>query len=383
MDVGLRWNWPATAPVHEFRIASPVATMLPCSALLPFSAVIIYFVETESAEQEYYAGQWPAHEVRFVATLEEVGEDAELLSIFIDYRITAEFLAAHPRLRFITTRSTAIDHLDLPACRDRQLVISNLPDHGSTTVAEHTFALLLSLSRRLREVMLAPRGGNFSYAATRGFDLAGKTIGIIGMGNIGQRVAELAHAFHMSVLAYDIARPKALERSLDFTFVTLEELLRRAQIISLHAPLSAETYHILNRETLAQCQEGVLIVNTARGSLIDTQALREALDSGQVGGAGLDVLQDERVMRQSVSRIIAADIVQHLRSDATAHDARDADRVRELQELMLGDDVLSRSNVVFTPHVAFNSVEGTERMRKATVENINAYLANRSINIVP
>ena len=345
--------------------------------------MIIYFVETESAEQGYYAERLSAHEVRFVSQLDEVGEDAEMLSLFINSRVTVEFLAAHPRLRFIATRSTAVDHLDLPGCRERQITVANVADYGFTTVAEHTFALMLSLSRRLREVMRAPKGGTFSYAATRGFDLAGKTLGIIGMGHIGQRVAELAHAFQMSVLAYDIDRPAALERALNFKFVPLEELLREAHIISLHAPLSAATYHILNRETLAQCREGVLVVNTARGALIDTQALREALDSGQVGGAGLDVLQDERVMRQTVSRIIAADIVQHLRSDASAHDAQDADRVRELQELMLGDAVLSRSNVVFTPHVAFNSVEAVERVMELTVQNITAFAAGRGANIVP
>ncbi len=345
--------------------------------------VIIYFVETESADQEYFSERLSAHEVRFVSQLDEVGEDAEVLSLFINSRVTSEFLAAHPRLRFIATRSTATDHLDLPACRERHITVANVADYGFTTVAEHTFALILALSRRLREVMLSPKGGTFSYAANRGFDLAGKTLGVIGMGRIGQRVAELAHAFHMTVLAYDIERPVGLEQALDFTFVPLEELLREAHIISLHAPLSAETYHILNRETLAKCQEGVLIVNTARGALLDTQALREALDSGQVGGAGLDVLQDERVMRQSVSRIISADIVQHLRSDASAHDARDADRVRELHELLLGDAVLSRSNVVFTPHVAFNSVEAVERVKEVTVENILGFATGQSANIVP
>ncbi|MEP6667663.1 MAG: NAD(P)-dependent oxidoreductase [Chthoniobacter sp.] len=345
--------------------------------------MIIYFVETESAEEEYFAGQLAAHNVRFVAQLDEVGEDVEVLSVFINFRVTSEFLAAHPRLRFIATRSTAIDHLDLPTCRERQIAVANVNDYGFTTVAEHTFALILALSRRLREVMLIPKGGKFSYAEKRGFDLAGKTLGVIGMGRIGQRVAELAHAFHMTVLAYDIDHPAGLEQALDFTFVPLDELLREAHIISLHAPLSADTYHILNRETLAKCREGVLIVNTARGALVDTHALREALDSGQVGAAGLDVLQDERVMRQSVSGIIAADIVQHLRSDAAAHDAHDADRVRELQELMLGDDVLSRSNVVFTPHVAFNSVEAVERVKRVTLENITAFVAGRSLNIVP
>ena len=344
--------------------------------------MIIYFVETESAEQQFFAEHLSAHDLRFVQELGEVGEDVEVLSVFINSLVTAEFLESHPRLRFIATRSTAVDHLDMPTCRERHNSVANVADYGFTTVAEHTFALILALSRRLREVMLKPKGGAFSYAAARGFDLAGKTLGVVGMGRIGQRVAELAHAFHMKVLAYDIEHPKGLERDLDFKFVSLEEVLRESHIISLHAPLSAETYHILNGETLAQCRKGVLIINTARGSLIDTQALREALDSGQVGGAGLDVLQDERVMRQPVSRIITADIVQHLRSDALAHDAHDADRVRELEELMLGEAVLARSNVVFTPHVAFNSVEAVQRVQDVTVENIMAFCEGQLINHV-
>lgn len=343
--------------------------------------MIIYFVETESADQDFYADKLSAHDIRFVSSLDEVGEDAEVVSSFINSRITSAFLEKHPALRLIATRSTAVDHIDLPACAIHNVQIANVHDYGYTTVAEHTFALILALSRRLREVMLKPNGGNFSYAATRGFDLAGKTLGIIGMGRIGQRVAELARAFHMNVLAYDIEHPDGLERALEFTYAPLDEVLREAHILSLHAPLSAETYHILNHETLAKCRPGVLIVNTARGALIHTEALREALDSGQVGGAGLDVLQDERVMRQSVSNIIAADIVQHLRSDATAHDARDADRVRELQELMLGDAVLARNNVVFTPHVAFNSVEAVERVKAVTVENIEAFAAGRGVNL--
>jgi D-lactate dehydrogenase len=344
--------------------------------------VIVYFVETESAEEAFYSERLAEHDLRFVSQLDDVGEDAEVLSVFINTRITSDFLVAHPKLRLIATRSTAVDHLDLPACRERNIAVANVNDYGFTTVAEHTFALILALSRRLREVMITPKGGAFSYAATRGFDLEGKTLGIVGMGRIGQRVVELARAFHMEVLAYDIEHPAKLEKSLSFRFVELDELLRASHIISLHAPLSGETYHIINRENLAKCREGVLIVNTARGSLVDTQALREALDSGQVGGAGLDVLQDERVMRQPVSRIIAADIVQHLRSDAAAHDARDADRLRELQELMLGEALLARSNVVFTPHVAFNSVEGIQRVQDTTVESIAKFAAGRPVNLV-
>ena len=344
--------------------------------------MIIYFIETESGEQAFFAEHLTAHDVRFISQLDEVAGDAEILSVFIHSSITEEFLAARPGIRCIATRSTALDHIDLAACRARGIVVANVPHYGQTTVAEHTFALILALSRRLGEVMLAPKGGRFSYAATRGFDLAGKTMGIIGMGHIGQNVAELAQAFRMRVLAYDVEESARLARALHFTFVSLDELLAKSDIISLHAPLSAATYHILNRDTFAKCRPGVHIVNTARGSLIDTLALREALDSGQVGGAGLDVLQDERVMREPISHIIAADIIQNLRSDALAQEARDADRVRELQELMLADSVLARSNVVFTPHVAFNSIEAVERIQQVTLENISAFVEGEALNVV-
>jgi D-lactate dehydrogenase len=345
--------------------------------------VIIYFLETEAAEQDYFAEKLQAHELRFVSQVEEVGDDAEIISIFINSPITPEFIAAHPRLRLIATRSTAADHLPLDVCRSCGVTVTHVPRYGETTVAEHTFALILALSRRLRDAITPTKRGRFSYEASRGFDLAGKTMGIVGMGHIGQHVAELAHAFRMEVLAYDVEHPAALARELHFAFVPLEELLARSHVISLHASLSAATYHILNRESLARCRQGVLIINTARGSLIDSQALREALDSGQVGGAGLDVLQDERVMRQPVSNIIAGDIVQHLRSDAQAYDARDADRVRELQELLLSDALLAQKNVVFTPHVAFNSIEAVERLVEVTVETILAFAEGRIVNAAP
>ena len=369
--------------LHNFGIAFRNRRVVPWRATFEHpSAVIIYFVETEPGDEEIYAHGLPGHDVRFVPALAEVGGDAEILVPFIGPKVTAEFLAAHPRLRFIATRSTATDHLELPACQARGVIVAHVPFHAETTVAEHTFALLLALSRRLREVMLAPKGGRFSYEATRGFELAGKTLGIIGMGHIGQRVARLAQAFEMHVLAHDVEQPASVAAALGFTFVPLDELLAHAEIISLHAPLTPATYHLLNRDTLAKCQRGVLIINTARGSLIETAALRAALDSGQVGGAGLDVLEDERLMRAPAAKIIAADIIAHLRSDALAGEARDADRVRELEDLMLGDAILARPNVVCTPHVAFNSIEAVERLQQMTVENITAFAAGRRPHLV-
>lgn len=342
----------------------------------------IYFVDIEPADEAYYGEALAEHDLISVRRLADVGEDVEIVCVFIDEKIDEAFLASHPRLRLVATRSTSIDHIDVAACARHDVLVSHVASYGEVTVAEHTFALLLSLARRLRELMSQPKGSRFSYEVTRGFELHGKTLGLVGMGRIGRRVATLAHAFQMHVLACDIDAPLDLAQRLHFQWVSLDELLARSDIISLHATLTPETYHLLNATTLALTKPGVLIINTARGALIDTGALRSALESGHVGGAGLDVLQDERVLRQNADDVIAEDIVRHLRSDARASEAHDADRIRELEELMLGDAILSRTNVVFTPHVAFNTREAVRRMAEATAANIRAFLEDRPHNLV-
>jgi D-lactate dehydrogenase len=231
--------------------------------------------------------------------------------------------------------------------------------------------------------MTQPKDGDFAYSAVRSVELHGKTLGVIGMGHVGQHVTSLARAFGMKVIAHDVERSSELAEQLGFEWVALDDLFARSDIISLHATLSAETFHVINRQTLAKMKRGVIIINTARGALIETLALRDALESGQVGGAGLDVLQDERVLRQSAPDIITADIIRHLRSDALAQEAQDADRIRELRELVLGDALLARHNVVFTPHVAFNSEEAVARLRDVTASNLKAFLAGAPQNLVP
>ncbi len=334
----------------------------------------IYFVNAESEEAEYFAKHLTDHETCFVKRMEWVPAEAELVSIFIESKVDTQFLESHPRLRCVVTRSHSSDHIDLEACRARGVSVLTVKAYDAITTAEHTFALILALSRRLRTVMTLPKNDHFSYEANRAFDLHGKTLGIIGMGRIGQSVARLARGFSMEVLASDPAQDPALAEQLGFSYVGFEELLQRAHVVTLHASLTPATYHLLNRETLAKCRPGVLIINTARGSLLDTQALREGLDSGHIEGAGLDVLQDERVMRASASSIISKEIVKHLQGDDSASESHDADRLRNMQELILGDAVLSRKNVVFTPHVAFNSREAVQSLREGTLENIATFL---------
>jgi D-lactate dehydrogenase len=344
--------------------------------------VTIYFVAIEAGEQPLYAERLNSHELVAVPRLAEVAADAEIVSVFLTERIDEAFLTAHPRLRLVATRSASFDHVDVAACMARGIAVCHVPEYSETAVAEHTFALILALARRLREVMAHPRGGGFSYEATRGSELHGKTLGLIGMGRIGRRVAELGEAFAMRILASDIRLLPDRVHSAQREFVPLETLLAESDVISLHANLTPETFHILNRETLAQTRRGVLIINTARGALVDTEALRDALETGQVGGAGLDVLQDERLLRQPVEAVIGEGILRHLRSDTLAEEARDADRLHELQTLMLSDAVLSRPNVVFTPHVAFNTAESMQRLAIATCENIAAFIAGVPVRLV-
>jgi D-lactate dehydrogenase len=344
--------------------------------------VIIYFVETESEERQFYGEQFAGEELHFVAKGEEVQSHAEAVCVFISTRVDREFLERLPALRLIATRSRAVDHLDLAACQARGVTVCHVAEYSENTVAEHTFALMLALTRRLRELMIfAETKRKFSYEEARAIDLCGKTLGIVGMGRVGRRVSTLAQAFLMDVVAFEPAgMPPEMAEKGGFRWMQLKELLAASDIVSLHVNLSPWTHHMLNAETFALCKPGALIINTARGRLIETDALRAALDSGQIGGAGLDVLEEERVMRQPASTVMTEQILQHLHSDSeqvpTHRNLHDLDRIMQSHAL------LARPNVVFTPHVAFNSAEAVEKIVLETVRNIRAFLDGAPVNVV-
>jgi len=347
--------------------------------------VNICFVETESLEQEFFREELGAgHVLVFVDTLEEAPGDVEILSVFIHSKVTPEFIAAHTALRLIVTRSTGYDHIALREAGERGVAVCRVPNYGENTVAEHSFALLLALSRRLRESLAAYSGNHFSYQALRGFDLMGKTFGIIGTGRIGLHAARIARGFQMQVLAYDVKTQPLVAATLDFEYVGFEELLGRADVISLYLPLLRETRKIINRKTLALCKRGVVLINTARGGLVDSGALLEALESGQVGGAGLDVLEDERVLQQDGARIIGSEIVSHIQqSDSPDEPLEMRERVEELRGVVRDSKLIARADVIFTPHSAFNSVEAVARIDEQTVRSIRQYLAGSPVNLVP
>jgi D-lactate dehydrogenase len=342
----------------------------------------IYFVEVESSERQFFESELAEHELHFVSTLEEVEADAEIVSPFIYSRIDEPFLRGHAAVRLIATRSTTHDHLELESCAKRNVTMCIVPSYGDNVVAEHTFALLLAVARRLRESMSLEDDSRFSYEALRGFELRSKTFGIIGTGRIGLHTVRIARSFGMNVIAYDIRPRPEQAQELGFRCVSLDELLTASDIISLHANLNPSSYHILDREAFAKCRRGVVIINTARGKLIDTNALIEALEHGIVGGAGLDVLGEESVMRRRAEQIISDQIVQKLRepTERLKVGARDAHRAKEIEKLMRLRSLLLRPEVVCTPHTAFNCVEAIERINCVTVENIKAFVAGTPIN---
>ena len=347
--------------------------------------MIVCFTETESQSESYFEAHLAEEQISFFDELAQVPADVECLSIFIGSRITDEILQEYPKLRFIATRSSGVDHIDLAACSRRGVTVSYVSSYGENTVAEHTFALLLAISRRLRQCITPKRGGIFSFESLRGFDLKDKTIGIIGAGRIGLHVIRMSKAFGMNVIAHDINRAPIIAEVLGFEYVSFDELLEKSDIVSLHVPLTPATVHMLNRDTFARCRRGVIIINTARGAVIDTQALIAAMDSGIVAGVGLDVLEDERLFRADASNLVAQQIVADLQRVSSPEEAhiRNPERLADIQRLKENEALLSRPNVVFTPHTAFNSAEAVHRIDEITAENIRAFAAGKPINVVP
>jgi D-lactate dehydrogenase len=289
---------------------------------------------------------------------------AGCISVFIYSQLTASALDKFPAVRLIATRSTGFDHIDLAECRKRSITVSNVPSYGENTVAEHTFALILMLSRKVHQSYNQVRAGHIERAMLTGFDLQGKTLGVVGAGRIGLHAIRIGRGFGMRVLTFDIRRDPFLADLLGFTYAPLETLLAESDIVSLHCPLIPSTRHILGREQFAQMKRGALLINTARGGLVDTDALIEALDSGKLGGAGLDVVEDEELVKEEKQLLQGAHTLEQFRA---------ATRNRML---------LSRDDVVFTPHNAFNSREALERILDTTIANLKAFRAGAPINTI-
>lgn len=289
---------------------------------------------------------------------EATAEDMALVEIlipFIHSKIGRAEIDRMPRLRLIATRSTGYDHIDLVSTGEREIAVANVPGYGENAVAEYTFALLLTLTRKISIALTRTQHGDYTLEGLRGCDLYGKTLGVIGTGAIGIHVIRIANGFGMNVLAYDVFPNRHFSEVLGFDYGSLAELLSRSDIVTLHAPATSATFHMLNRETFSQMKRGAFLINTARGSLVDAQALAWALDTGLLAGAGLDTLEGE-------------EFLQH--EEELLHEPRAEEKLK----LLVQHHILQqRSNVVITPHIAFNTEEALRRILDTTIENVQAF----------
>jgi D-lactate dehydrogenase len=326
--------------------------------------------EAEPWEQESFEALKGDHEIRFAeeALDKENGkehEDADVISTFIYSNLGVDVLEAFKNLRLISTRSTGFDHIELEYCASRDITVCNVPTYGENTVAEHVFALLLTISHNLTEAIDRTRKGDFSQKGLRGFDLMGKRIGVIGTGSIGQCVVKIAKGFQMDVVAFDVNPSQDASDHLGFSYVGLDELLETSDVVTLHVPGSAATRHLLSSSQFDQMKRGVVLINTSRGSVVDVKALIRALEDGTVSAAGLDVLPEEPVIREEAELLHSVFQERH-----------------ELSTL-LADHVLMRlRNVFVTPHSGFNTKEAVRRILQTTVENITAFARGTPQNVI-
>jgi D-lactate dehydrogenase len=326
--------------------------------------------ELENWEKKYLEEKLKKHQLVFIdsnLTPRNVSKakDCEALLVFVYSQVTKKVLDALRKVKLIATMSTGFDHIDLKACQQKRITVCNVPFYGENTVAEHAFALILALSKNIVPCVERTRSGVFSQEKLRGFDLKGKTVGIIGGGHIGMHVARMAKGFEMEVLVFDVHHDKKLEKSMGFAYATLNSLLKKSDIVSLHVPYNKHTHHLIDAKAFATMKKGSYLINTARGGIVDTHALVKALHSGKLAGAGLDVLEEECTIKEEKQLL-------------SKQFAKECNVQTVLEDHML----MKMDNVLVTPHNAFNSKEALLRILDTTVENIQGFTAGKKKNKV-
>jgi len=269
---------------------------------------------------------------------------------FVNDRLDADTLAVlrDGGVRLVALRSAGYNHVDLRAAAEIGLPVVRVPEYSPYAVAEHAVALLLALNRKIHRAWARVREANFSLDGLVGFDLHGKTFGVVGTGRIGSVAARIMHGFGCRLLGFDPRPNEALAAELGLRYVDLATLEREADVVSLHVPLTPATHHLIDAEALERMKPGVVLINTGRGALVDTRALIDGLKRGHVGAAGLDVYEEEEAVF-----------------------------FRDLSDRVLQDDVLARlltfPNVLITSHQGFLTREALARIAETTLGNVAVF----------
>ncbi len=330
----------------------------------------IAFFEVESWEESYLQKRLKRHTLKFFNCPLQDSDltkliDYDLITSFIYSEFTETRLKRLPKLKGIVTMSTGYDHINLRVCQNLGIKVCNVPYYGENTVAEHTFALILALSRKIIDTVQRARQNDFSLKGLRGFDLKGKTIGVIGPGHIGQHVIRMAKGFEMNVLAYAKHPDLKLARILRFKYTDLNTLLASSDIITIHCPSTSETKHLINKKNIKLIKKGAYLINTARGDIVDTKALLYGLQKKILAGAGLDVIEGEADIREE-KQLLHKQFVENA----------------EIQLLIENHVLLQKHNVIYTSHNAFNSKEALQRILDTTIENIQGISKGKPRNQV-
>jgi D-lactate dehydrogenase len=354
----VRVSWPLIPKNCGFRANSRLAV----GGWVDYAgAMRIAFYSAKPYDRRFFdaANRPHGHEIdyletRLTAATARLARDSAVVCAFVNDRLDAPVLEALAAggTRLIALRSAGYNHVDLPAARRLGLVVVHVPEYSPHAVAEHALALILALNRHIPRAHNRVREGNFAIEGLLGFDLHGKTAGLVGTGKIGVCTGKILQGFGCEVLAFD-PQPSSDARAAGFRFTGLEDLLASADIVSLHCPLTDATRHLINATTVAAMKRSVMLINTSRGALIDTKAVIDALLSGQIGYLGIDVYEDE------------ADLFYE------DHSSR-----------MLRDDQLSRlltqPNVIITGHQAFFTREAVTTIAETTLASITSFAAGHA-----
>jgi len=327
--------------------------------------------EAEDWERQAFVRLGEGYSVRCVAeSLDERNAadfaDAEVASPFVNSRLNASALAQLPQLKLIATRSTGYDHIDLAQCSARGITVSNVPDYGDSTVAEHVFALLLAVARNLVDAVERTRRGRFTQVGLRGFELRDRVMGVVGAGRIGLRVIEIARGFGMKVLAHDLQQDQAAATRLGFAYASLDQLLSDSDVVTLHVPATSGTVCMISDREFSRMKRGAILINTARGHIVDVEAMVRALADGKLRGAGLDVLPQEPLIREEA---------------AIFHEGASTD-AEDFKALVANNVLLRFPNVIVTPHNAYNTDAALRRIMETTLANIEAFVRGAPQNVV-
>lgn len=293
--------------------------------------------------------------------------EAEIVSVFVNSIVTAEIIDSLPNLKLLVTRSTGFDHIDTAYAKGKNIAVCNIPSYGSRTVAEFTFALILGLSRKTFVAIDQIKEKNdWNITEFEGFNLQGRTLGVVGTGRIGQNVIKIANGFEMKVIAFDAFPNADKAKELGFTYCsTLSELLNKSDIVTLHTPATKDTYHLINEENINEFKKGALLINTARGDLIDSEAIIASLNNNRLGGVGLDVLEGEHELKEEAEFML---------NDHPAYE--------KLKSLLDSHVLINHPKVIVTPHIAFNAIEARKEIIETTIHNIQTFIDGKPQNLV-